>query len=50
MFNENIVLLGLLFLLYSGGTISLTQLLLLLALETTTAHCPTPCNNATQLI
>ncbi|MBQ3219081.1 MAG: hypothetical protein IJB32_00600 [Clostridia bacterium] len=43
MFNDNIVILGILFLLYSNGTISLTQLLLLLALQSTTNYC---CNCA----
>ena len=38
MCNDYIVFVGLLFLLYSGGTIDMTQLLLLLALLSTTAN------------
>ncbi|MBR2336790.1 MAG: hypothetical protein IKA61_02470 [Clostridia bacterium] len=49
MFNDNIVLLGILFLLYSSGSISLTQLLLLLALETTANYCCT-CNQTNQTV
>ncbi len=36
--NSNIVLLGLLYLLYADGYVSLTQILLLLALLSTTAY------------
>lgn len=41
MYNANAVFFGLLFLMYSQGAISLTQLFLLLALmSTTTCNCP----------
>lgn len=40
--NSNIVLLGLLYLLYADGYINLTQVLLLLALLSSTAY---NCNN-----
>lgn len=41
--NSNIVLLGLLYLLYADGYINLTQVLLLLALLSSTAY---NCNNS----
>lgn len=41
--NSNIVLLGLLYLLYADGYITLTQILLLLALLSTTVY---NCDNA----
>ena len=44
MNSNNVVFLGILFLLYANGTISLTQALLLLTLITTT-NCANVCTN-----